>query len=349
MRDRTVTRDVAQDEARLLTIGQLSELTGVPVRTIRFYSDSLADGRTLLEPTLRSPAGYRLYEIEAAARLELIRTLRELGIDLPTIAKVLARELTVAEVARAHADALEATVRTLRLRQAVLRAVAVRDTDWEELELMNRLARLDAAGRKRILDEYVDRVFAGIDDEHHTGEAFAAMMRNAFPELPQEPTQQQVEAWVDLVELVQDEDFTARSREMAAYGAKKRARLTEAEWQADQQAFAEILAPRAEEAYKAGITPVSAEGEQRATEIFEAWSARLGRPANEESRALIIKSLETMNDRRVNRFWALVGIVGDRPQLAAQGGPLYESMCWLTDALRPGGTPDTDEALDPAE
>ena len=181
-----MTRD-SGDAHTLLTIGQLSELTGVPVRTIRFYSDSLPDGRTLLEPALRSPSGYRLYEIEAAARLELIRTLRDLGIDLPTIAKVLARELTVAEVARAQADALEATVRTLRLRQAVLRAVAVRDTDWEELELMNRLTRLDAEGRKRILDEFVDRVFDGIEDEHGTGEAFAAMMRSAFPELPQEP------------------------------------------------------------------------------------------------------------------------------------------------------------------
>lgn len=328
MRDRTA--------ARLLTIGQLSELTGVPVRTIRFYSDSLADGRTLLEPTLRSPSGYRLYEIEAAARLELIRTLRELGIDLPTIARVLARELTVAEVARAQADALEATVRTLRLRQAVLRAVAVRDTDWEELELMNRLARLDEAGRKRILDEFMDRVFTGIEDEHGTSEAFAAMMRGAFPELPQEPTGRQVEAWVDLVELVQDEDFIARSRQMAAYGAAKRARLDDAQWQADQEAFAEIC-PRAQEAYGSGIEADSEQGRARATEIFEAWSAKLGRPADEEHRALIVTSLETMNDRRVNRFWELVGIVGDRPQLAAQGAPMYESMQWLSEALRSAG------------
>jgi DNA-binding transcriptional MerR regulator len=339
MRDRTATRT----DPQLLTIGQLSELTGVPVRTIRFYSDSLADGRTLLEPALRSPSGYRLYEIEAAARLELIRTLRELGIGLPTIARVLARELTVAEVASAQADALEATVRTLRLRQAVLRAVAVRDTDWEELELMNRLARLDAEGRKRILDEYVDRVFAGIDDEHGTSAAFSEMMRNAFPELPQEPTQRQVEAWVDLVELVQDDAFIARSRQMAVYGAAKRARMNDAQWQADQEAFGAILAPRAAAAYAAGITPDSAEGRARATEIFEAWCARLEQPADDKHRAQIVESLETMNDQRVNRFWELVGIVGDRPRLAAaQGAPrgessLYESMQWLSEALRPTG------------
>jgi DNA-binding transcriptional MerR regulator len=332
MRDRTVKQ--------LLTIGQLSELTGVPVRTIRFYSDSLADGRALLEPALRSSAGYRLYDIEAAARLELIRTLRDLGVDLPTIAKVLARELTGAEVARAQADALEATVKALRLRQAVLRAVAVRDTDWEELELMNRLARLDAEGRKRVLDEFVDRVYAGIEDDHNTVEAFTKMMRDAFPALPQEPTERQVEAWVDLVELVQDEDFIARSREMAVYSTAKRAKLSEEQWLADQQAFGEILAPRALEAYQAAIAPDSAEGAARATEMFEAWCTKQGKPADEQFRALVVDSLTTMNDQRVNRFWQLVGIVGDRPQLATQIAPLYESMQWLIEALRAGAGTD---------
>lgn len=325
MRDRTASQ--------LLTIGQLSELTGVPVRTIRFYSDSRADGRPLLEPALRSTSGYRLYELEAASRLELIRTLRDLGVDLPTIARVLARELTVAEVARAHADALEATVRALRLRQAVLRAVAVRDTDWEELELMNRLARLDAQGRKQILDEFVRRVFAGIDDEHDTGRAFVEMMRAAFPELQPEPTERQVEAWVDLVELVQDEDFIARARQMAEYGARKRARLTDAEWQADQEVFASILVPRAEAASAAGVEPGSAEGGASVSGILADWSARMGRTADEEQRTLMIEALEVMNDKRVNRFWELVGLVGDRPRPAASGN-LYESMQWLLEALR---------------
>jgi DNA-binding transcriptional MerR regulator len=79
---------------RLLTIGQLSELTGVPVRTIRFYSDAVHGGTPLVAPATRSPAGYRLYDVEAAARLELVRTLRDLDIDLPTIARVLAHPRT---------------------------------------------------------------------------------------------------------------------------------------------------------------------------------------------------------------------------------------------------------------
>ena len=39
------------------------------------------------------------------ARLGLVRTLRDLGIDLPTIRRVLEREVSVPEVAAAHAAA----------------------------------------------------------------------------------------------------------------------------------------------------------------------------------------------------------------------------------------------------
>lgn len=320
-------------DTTLLTIGRLSELTGVPVRTIRFYSDQVVEGRRLLEPAGRSEAGYRLYDLEAASRLELIRTLRELGVDLPAIAKVLGRELTVAQVARTHAEALEATVRTLRLRQTVLRVVASRDTDWEELELMNRLARLDAVERRRILDGFVDRVFEGIEDAHGTSEPFAAMMRGAVPDLPRDPTEQQVRAWVELVELIQDEDFIARSREMAAYGAAKRAKLDDEAWEADQKAFATVLAPRSEAAWSAGLPADSDEGRALAREIFREWAAVLGRPADAEQRAHVLEALTTLNDARVTRFWQLVGIAGDRPELAAAGSPTYESMRWLAAAL----------------
>jgi DNA-binding transcriptional MerR regulator len=92
--DRIASRTAASATARaerLLTIGRLAELTGVPVRTIRFYSDTAVDGSVLPEPAGRTAASYRLYPIEAAARLELIRTLRDLGVGLPTVARVLAR------------------------------------------------------------------------------------------------------------------------------------------------------------------------------------------------------------------------------------------------------------------
>src|SRR5215831_19150898 len=106
------------DVAGYLTTGELARCAAVTVRTVRWYSD-----QGLLFPCCRSAAGYRRYDSETLTRLELIRTLREIGPDLPVIKKVLAREVNLADVAAAHADALESQIRTLWLRHAVLRAV----------------------------------------------------------------------------------------------------------------------------------------------------------------------------------------------------------------------------------
>jgi hypothetical protein len=44
--------------------------------------------------------------------------------------------------------------------------------------------------------------------------------------------------------------------------------------------------------------------------------------------------MEANLDRRVNRFWELVGTVAGSPSLASQGAPSFESMEWLLKALR---------------
>ncbi|MEH0589632.1 MerR family transcriptional regulator [Streptomyces sp. B21-106] len=49
----------------------------------------------IVTPTNRTPAGHRLYGTDAVARLQLVRTLRELGVDLPTIRKVVDEELSL--------------------------------------------------------------------------------------------------------------------------------------------------------------------------------------------------------------------------------------------------------------
>src|SRR5215218_4989250 len=126
-----------------MSIGALSSATGLPVKTIRFYSDS-----GLVPPASRTEAGYRLYGADALGRLGLVRTLRELGVDLATIRRVLEHELSVAAVAEAHAAALDAQIRVLRGRRAVLRAVARRGSHPQEMQTMHRLAQLTDAERK---------------------------------------------------------------------------------------------------------------------------------------------------------------------------------------------------------
>ncbi len=146
------------DGTGLLTIGELARSTGLTVRTIRYWSDE-----GVLTPVTRSAGGYRLYDAESAARLELIRTLRELGLGLDDVRKVLAGETTIAEVAAAHVVALDAQIRALRVTRAVLSTVARRGSTAEEMTFMNKLARLSAAERRRIMGEFVEELFHGLD------------------------------------------------------------------------------------------------------------------------------------------------------------------------------------------
>jgi DNA-binding transcriptional MerR regulator len=78
-------------DGALFTIGQLARRTGVPTRTVRFWSDA-----GLVPPASRSASGYRLYDAAAVARLDLIRTLRELGLGLDVVAAVPAFEWLIA-------------------------------------------------------------------------------------------------------------------------------------------------------------------------------------------------------------------------------------------------------------
>ena len=62
------------------TVKEISELTGISIRALRYY-----DEISLLVPTDRTDAGYRLYDDEALEKLRAILFLKELDIPLDTI------------------------------------------------------------------------------------------------------------------------------------------------------------------------------------------------------------------------------------------------------------------------
>ncbi|MTI87418.1 MAG: MerR family transcriptional regulator [Balneolaceae bacterium] len=72
---------------RLLKIGELAEKTGLTNRTIRYY-----DELELLKPTERSRSGYRLYGQDELRRLQKIRSLKFLGLQLNEIKECLGNE-----------------------------------------------------------------------------------------------------------------------------------------------------------------------------------------------------------------------------------------------------------------
>lgn len=66
------------------TVKEVSEITGVSIRTLRYY-----DEIGLLKPTQLTDAGYRLYDNEAIGRLQQIMFYRELEIPLVDIKDIM--------------------------------------------------------------------------------------------------------------------------------------------------------------------------------------------------------------------------------------------------------------------
>ena len=69
---------------RMRTIKEMSDLTGISVRMLRYY-----DQTGLLKPTDKSEAGYRLYDDKALEDLQQILFFREFDIPLKEIKSVM--------------------------------------------------------------------------------------------------------------------------------------------------------------------------------------------------------------------------------------------------------------------
>lgn len=218
-----------------MTIGQLAARTGLSVRTLRFYADA-----GVLPEATRSHAGYRMFTPDAVPRGRLVRTLRELGVGLDDVRRVLSAEASLADVAAAHAQALDIQIRTLRLQRAVLR----------------------------------------------------------------------------------DPDYIAASRRMA-----ERARAEGPEPDPAQFEAGKAIGEHAGAALH--LDPASP-GALAVVERIEAM-----RPGGPEDRATVAERIEAFSDRRVARYWTLVGVVNGWPQTQTPGPQdMLDAWEWYARALR---------------
>ncbi|WP_329128895.1 TIGR03086 family metal-binding protein [Streptomyces caniferus] len=330
-----------EDGTGLLTIGALARLTGVPVKTIRHWSD-----QDLLPPTARTPAGYRLYGPDAPARLEIVRSLRDLGITTGAIRSVLQRQRTVAETAAQWADALDAQIRTLQLQRAVLRSVAARGSAAEELPRMTELARLSDRERRRIITDFVDDALDGVH-----APAYRSGLLAATPDLPDDPTPEQIGAWFELAALVREPELRAALRRLAEHSARMApapeqppaaepdAVGAERNAAAQEEAavrVAELMRVRGEAALAAGIAPDSPAAEPVAAELVAAWiptqTGTADPPAEDgpQARARLLEQLETAAEPAVERYWQLLCTVTGRPAPPSWG----PAGTWTAAALR---------------
>ena len=109
-----------------LKIGELAHLSGLSVKTIRYYEDI-----GLLAPTVeRSSSGYRLFQSQVLNRLTFIKRAQSLGLSLQEIKPLLALhdrgELPCPEVKQQlqkKINAIASEMEALKTQQAELQSI----------------------------------------------------------------------------------------------------------------------------------------------------------------------------------------------------------------------------------
>ncbi|GLU48351.1 MerR family transcriptional regulator [Nocardiopsis ansamitocini] len=182
----------------LYPIGDAARRSGLSVSTVRFYSDA-----GIVAPTRLTEAGYRLYDVHAIARLEFVATLRELDAGLEEIRRVLHGESTLHDLLTAHLRIVERQERALRAKTAVLRTLVQQEGTAAQTVLLGKLVSMPDREREQLVDDFWNEVGANLD----VPAEFVERLRQLRPRLPQDPTAAQLEAWIELADLVGDREF----------------------------------------------------------------------------------------------------------------------------------------------
>jgi DNA-binding transcriptional MerR regulator len=299
-----------------MNIGELSRLTGLPVKTIRYYSDV-----GLVPEAERSRSGYRRYDHGSLVRLEFVRTLRELGLDIATIRQVLDRGADLREVAAAHAEALGTQIRVLKLRRAALRAAARRDATPVDLERLARVAQAGADERRRIVDDFFDSIFSDISDSAES-RRFTTGLRSVSADLPDEPTDEQVDAWIELAEMLRDEGFRDRLREMGRRSFAPGAPRVVPTDPVDLKWFTDLVASAQD---RGDPQPAAA-----VDEVMARWASAAGREDGPQLRREVAETIELSVEPRAERYWQLMATINGWPPVPAT----MHRWAWFLSALR---------------
>lgn len=205
-------------------VGELAKLVGVSVRTLHHY-----DEVGLLKPSRRSEKGYRLYDAGDLMKLQLIKSLQQLGFSLEQIRHYLADpESSLLEVIPRHIKKLEEQIavqkelceRLGRVAESMKTHKGVTPQEFiqlihlttmtEQYYTPEQMAKIKAQGEK-LGPEKIKEVEA---EWPRLIAAVKAEMDKGTP--PEDPVVQKLAArWTELVEM-----FTGGDAGIAAGAAK---------------------------------------------------------------------------------------------------------------------------------
>ncbi|RDI24753.1 MerR family transcriptional regulator [Lentzea flaviverrucosa] len=329
------------NDIRLYAIGEVARRTGLSVSAIRFYSDE-----GIVAPAEVTAAGHRLYDVHAIARLEFVSTLRELDAGLDDIRRLLEGRVTLSDLATAHLSRLDDQARRIRSRKAVLRTIARQHTEAEQVILMHKLVGMSDGERDRLFDDFWNEISEGLE----VSPEFLGLMRNGRLVLPDEPSTEQLEAWIELANLLQDADFRREVKKALreTFSGPAAAMMTSAEMVGAFERGGAIFV-RAQEAQQAGEPADSPRGR----EIAGLYAAHLGEitetpdsPEYREKLAADVMDIERLHLESIEeaatstdpyiRYQSLVAIIDGTAQEAAEFMP----FAWLSAALNASVSPE---------
>lgn len=293
------------------TIGRLSRLSGISVRRIRFYSD-----KGLLPPKTRTPCGYRVYSAADLARLDLIRALRDADISLSVIRKILSRRLSLTEVLQMRLQTLEAEIESRQhvatLLRATLRAPQRSDS---YLTRVWAATMLSSARLREMIEGFVNEVTRGFQV---TDAWKAQMVAASMPELPDEPTSRQIDAWLEVLGMFRDKTLIAEMREEMASRWNGEIHLS------SYAAVTEEILGSARAAIVRGIAPTSA----AASAIANEWLDKLAKLMKRDADEAFVAWARRHNAHSL-RFRRLLAVLNGNERKASFGS----EWLWVNEAV----------------
>lgn len=291
-------------------------MTGVPVRRIRFWADE-----GLIPVFGRTQGGYRLFSSGDLARLELIRSLRHAGLGLDAIREALARRGTVLEILQQRLVEIETSIEAQRRVAAAIRlALKSGDPSPDALRRIRMMTDAARTEQRAAVIRFVENVAEG---ETLDPRWKAWMEHMCVPRLPDEPGAEQLEAWLEISEMMRDPGFIEKAR--------RNARDSVIGLDADlfNRAMESIL-PRARDAIDKGLTPDSPVGQAIADDFIEGWARATDGELNDASFArLRRKHLE--HEPAMRRYWSLVRLLKGMPD---SDEPQKPEWLWTSEASR---------------
>ena len=289
------------------TIGELARRSGISTRKIRFYADA-----GLLSPG-RTGAGYRVFDDRDLVVLDLVRSLREAGAGLDSIRSILKQDLTLKDLLTVRLSEVESSIRRQKALAATLRlALATSNPTLDDLRRISQMIGHSQAQRHATATAFLDKTIDGVSYDPRWRSTMVDLI--AAPSLPDDPSTEQVDAWLELNDLLSNERLRRLLRAQAVDTGRTanflRVRDEPEIWRARES---QIMG-KAQAALRQGLSPASSDGQQLADEYiaFMAWNRGLPDDATFRNE---IRSMWVEREL-IDRFWHWVGVLNGHDSTA---------------------------------